>query len=248
MKLAQLIFDVGALACARHPDGARPRGGSGRPPEAAARIPGRLTTAITPASATARSTRSTSHRQEPDAGVDDPRDVRSWQPGGGGGRGGRGGGGGASEVIVGGEGTGDFPPAAAAIKASVLEVDGITVSHHAGQCLGRGCARRARALALLLEDQGRHAHRQSRPRACGITTCTWKRRTITWSRSMPRPAKSAGTKKSPICRRAISPRRRRWWSATTCWWARATTSTRPASCSPSIRKPASCNGSTTPCR
>ena len=35
--------------------------------------------------------------------------------------------------------------------------------HHAGQRVGARCARRARALALLLEDTGRHAHRQSRP-------------------------------------------------------------------------------------
>ena len=37
-------------------------------------------------------------------------------------------------------------------------------------------------------------------------------------------------------------------SAITCWWAPATISTRPASCSPSIPKPATCNGSSTPCR
>ncbi len=68
------------------------------------------------------------------------------------------------------------------------------VFHHAGQCLGRGRARWTRVVALLLENQGRHPYRQSRPRPCGTTISTWRRPTITWSRSKPRPARSAGTR------------------------------------------------------
>ena len=45
-----------------------------------------------------------------------------------------------------------------------------------------------------------------------------------------------------------SRRRRPSSSAITCWSAQATISMRRASCSRSIRRPASCSGSSTPCR
>ena len=73
--------------------------------------------------------------------------------------------------------------------------------------------------------------------ACGITTCSWRRPTIIWSRSMPRPARSDGTSRSPISRRDISPRRPRSSSEIMCSREPATTSMRPDSCSPSIPKP-----------
>ena len=118
----------------------------------------------------------------------------------------------------------------------------------ARQRLGDRRAHRPGALALLLEDEGRHAHRQSRPRRCGATTCSWRRPTTTWSRSTPRPARSAGTRKSPTSSSSTSRPRRRSSSATTCSSAPATISMRPASCSRSIRRPASCSGSSTRCR
>ncbi len=41
--------------------------------------------------------------------------------------------------------------------------------------------------------------------ACGVTGCIWRRPTITWSASTPAPARSAGTKRSPISISSISP-------------------------------------------
>ena len=62
---------------------------------------------------------------------------------------------------------------------------------------------------------------------CGTATCSWRRPTTTWSRSIPRPARSAGTRRLPIWPRATSPRRPRSWWGITCSWARATISIRP---------------------
>ena len=57
---------------------------------------------------------------------------------------------------------------------------------------------------------------------CGETGCTWRRPTIIWSPSTPRPARSAGTKSSPISSSNISRPWRPSWSATISWWAPAT--------------------------
>ena len=79
-------------------------------------------------------------------------------------RGGRGGGGGVRTSSSGGEGTGDLSAGGGTIKASVLEVDGILYFTMPDNAWAMDAQRRPRAVALLLENQGRHAHRQSRPR------------------------------------------------------------------------------------
>ena len=83
--------------------------------------------------------------------------------GGGGGFGGRGGGEAAAPIIVGGLGKGDLNTCGAPrLGGGILMVDGVIYMSCARQRLGGGCARRHGALALLLEDPGRHAHGQPR--------------------------------------------------------------------------------------
>ena len=77
-------------------------------------------------------------------------------PGGGGGRGGR--------VIVGGEGSGDFPPGTASFKASALEVDGTLYISTPDNAWAID-ARDGRELwHYFWKTQGQHAHRKSRAR------------------------------------------------------------------------------------
>ena len=128
---------------------------------------GRPTRAITPAGDTARSRRSTRQRQEPDAGLGRaPESGRRCGAGGGGfgggGFGGRGGGP-AAPTIVGGEGTGEFGGGGgASVKGAILQVDGILYVTAPDNVWAMD-ARDGRVLwQLLLEDQGRHAHRQPR--------------------------------------------------------------------------------------
>ena len=99
-------------------------------------------------------------RQAPDAGLDDPRNARSRH---------RqstvrfGAGAAPASVIVGGEGPGDIDVGGGTIKASALEVDGILYFTMPDNAWAVDARDGARTVALLLEDQGRHAHRQSRP-------------------------------------------------------------------------------------
>ena len=82
---------------------------------------------------------------------------------GAGGFGGRGGGGAAAPTIVGGEGTGEFPTGGGAgVKGSILMINNVLYVTAPDNTWAHGCPRRAAALAVLLEDQGRHAHRQPR--------------------------------------------------------------------------------------
>ena len=135
------------------------------------------------------------------------------------------------------------------IKGAMLAVNGVLYVTTPDNVVGARRARRPRDLALLLEDEGRHAHRQPRRRACGATTCT-SRRPTTISMSLDaRTGKERWHKEHRQLRAAVFlDDRRRSSSATTCSSAPATISTRPGSCSRSIRKPASCSGSSTPCR
>ena len=68
-------------------------------------------------------------------------------------------------LIVGGEGTGEFNSGGpAAIRGSILMVDGVLYADVARQRLGGRRPRRHHPLAVLLEDARRHAHRPSRRR------------------------------------------------------------------------------------
>ena len=80
-----------------------------------------------------------------------------------------------------------------------------TVRDRAGQRVGAGRARRPRNLALLLEDQRRHAHRQP-GRGMWRNYLFFDTPTTTSSLSTRKRAKSAGTWRSPISTSSISRR------------------------------------------
>ena len=140
------------------------------------------------------------------------------------------------------------PAAAARSRASRAHGGRHALRHDARQRLGARRARRARAVALLLEDARRHAHRQSRPRDVEQLPLHGDARQLPGVARREDRQGALAQGRSPTSTSSTSRRRRRSSSATTCSSARATTSTRPASCSRSIPRPASCSGSSTPCR
>ena len=70
----------------------------------------------------------------------------------------------APKLIVGGEGAGDLAIRGGTIKASALEVDGMLYFTMPDNAWAVDARDGTRVMALLLEDQGRHAHRQPRVR------------------------------------------------------------------------------------
>ena len=160
------------------------------------RIPGRLTTATTPASATARSTQinqsnvkhlTLAWMTRVTSGTGDRRRRPAGRRGGGGAPRHR-------------RRRGNRRSRRRRRHHQGLRAGGRwhPVLHHARQCLGRGRARRPRAVALLLEDQGRHAHRQSRPGHVEQLPVHGDARRLPGLARCARPARSAGTRKSPI--------------------------------------------------
>ena len=85
----------------------------------------------------------------------------------------------------------------ARIVSSALAVDGKLYAVDPRQRLGHRRPRWACALALRLEDAGRHPHRQPRHGHVAATGSTWRRPTTIWSASTPAPARSAGRRRSP---------------------------------------------------
>jgi alcohol dehydrogenase (cytochrome c) len=165
---------------------------------------------------------------------------------GGGGGGGRGGGGGAA-VIVGGEGTGDFGAGQAAnIKGAILQVNGILYVSVPDN-----------AWAIDARD-GReiwHYHWKTRGgthignRGLGMwNDYLFMETPDNYLVSLDARTGKERWHKVISLSRNIFRRWRRSSSATTCWWARETISMLRGSCSRSIRKPARCSGSCTPCR
>ena len=157
--------------------------------------------------------------------------------------------GGQAPIIVGGRGTGEF--AGGGVNVEGLDPAWWTASLYVtapDNVWALDARDGPQALALLLEDARRHAHRQPRLRHVATAISTSRRPTTISSRSMRARARSDGTSRSPISTSSTSRRRRRSSSTTTCSSAPATISTCRDSCSRSIRRPARCSGSSTPCR
>ena len=169
-------------------------------------------------------------------------------PGGPGGFGG-GGRGGGGPVIIGGEGTGDFVAGGGGtVKGTALVVDGtiyITMPDNAWALDARDGHE---TVALLLEDEGRHAHRQPRPRDVEQLSLHGDARQLPGiaRRQNGQGALAQGHRRfqpgvllhdgADRCRQSCDRRHR------------ATISIRRDSCSRSIPRPAISSGSSIPCR
>ncbi len=104
---------------------------------------------------------------------------------------------GAPPTIIGGEGSGDVTVGGAdADQGRDAVGQRRALRDRARQRLGARRARRPRDLALLLEDERRHAHRQPRRGDVGQLPLLRHARTTTSSRSTRGRARSAGTRRS----------------------------------------------------
>ena len=157
-------------------------------------------------------------------------------------------GGGGRPVIVGGEGTGDFVAGNGSVKGSALIVDGtiyITMPDNAWALDARDGHEiwhyywKTRGGTHIANRGLRHVEQLSLHGDAGQLPGVARR---------DAPARSAGTRSSPTSACSTSRRRRRSSSAIMCSSVPATISTLPDSFSRSIPRPASCSGSSIPCR
>ena len=103
----------------------------------------------------------------------------------------------------------------ATIKGAMLQVERRALRVRARQRVGARRARRPRAVALLLEDEGQHAHRQPRRRHVAQQHVRRDAGRLPRLARREERARKAGTSRSPASRSSTSRRWRRSSSATT---------------------------------